>query len=45
MGLAICKRIVANHGGRLWARSSLGEGSVFIFSIPQGDEGAIDLTE
>jgi len=38
MGLAICKRIVQNHGGNIWARSSLDGGSVFIFSIPQTDD-------
>ncbi len=38
MGLAICKRIIHNHRGKIWVRSSLGSGSVFIFSIPQADE-------
>lgn len=43
LGLPFAKRIVEQHGGRMWADSVPGEGSTFWFSLPAGDPPTPDL--
>jgi light-regulated signal transduction histidine kinase (bacteriophytochrome) len=35
IGLALCQRVLARHGGRIWVEPSTGPGSVFSFTLPR----------
>lgn len=37
MGLALCRRIIQHHGGRIWVESQPGRGATFYFSVPDTD--------
>ena len=38
-GLSIAKGIVEAHGGRIWVRRELGQGSTFSFTLPKRVDG------
>jgi two-component system phosphate regulon sensor histidine kinase PhoR len=41
LGLAIVKGIIESHGGKIWAKSVLGKGTSFFFTIPKKEMGEV----
>ncbi|NJR74303.1 MAG: cell wall metabolism sensor histidine kinase WalK, partial [Scytonema sp. CRU_2_7] len=39
LGLTICRKIIEQHDGKIWAESVWGEGSTFIFTLPASEQG------
>ena len=45
IGLAICKRVVEFHNGKIWLTSSVGKGTIFYFTLPKYRKQTVSLSQ
>lgn len=45
LGLPICREIIKHHKGKIWAESTLSQGSSFFFTLPFGEEEELEYEE